>query len=292
MPKYLPEVLEREATGTVAQIYADIRTVLAVPIVNLVYRHLAVEPGRLDSVWTTLRPNLAHPGTQTLAAELARNADRARPPVVPLELQDFARSGVSTGDLSRARATLSVYERANGLNLLAMNALLRGTPGREETVRRVAPDRVRVDKILRMADLSSLGRQEQEILEKLGAAVAPAGDEALVPTLYRHLAARPRLLALILARVGHSLCASELGAAAVTVTNRATTLASRLPFRVDAVADPDVRSVLERFALIMASMLVAGRTITAALKNGGPLLVRYDGTPTPSDDVDREQGCV
>jgi hypothetical protein len=265
---YLPEILEGEAAGTLAQTYDDIRTILAVPVVNLIYRHLAVEPGRLESIWAELRPNLAHPATHVLATELARSADRVRPPVVAIDPQDFVRTGVSVDDLRRAQATLAVYERANALNLLAVSALISGTRGTEDTGAQASPAGVHANEILPMAELSSLDGPTRKILAKLSLAVAPPGDETLVPSLYRHLASNPALLELILTHVGHKLCASQLSSAAEIVRSEATALASRLPCHVDAEPDPDVRSVLERFAPLMAEMLVAGRTISQALEAG------------------------
>ena len=55
---YLPEVSERDAEGLAAEFYEDIRRVVGLPFVNLVYRHLAVEPRRLEAAWSQLRPNL------------------------------------------------------------------------------------------------------------------------------------------------------------------------------------------------------------------------------------------
>src|SRR5262249_31484148 len=72
---YLPEVSEAEAQGRVAEIYEEIRRAVGLPVVNLVYRHLAVEPERLQAVWAELRPNLT-----TLEAE--RLVDRAALPEV------------------------------------------------------------------------------------------------------------------------------------------------------------------------------------------------------------------
>ena len=42
----VPSILESEATGKVAEIYADIRQVLGTSIVNLVWRNLATTVGR------------------------------------------------------------------------------------------------------------------------------------------------------------------------------------------------------------------------------------------------------
>ena len=63
-PELLAEVSEKAARGSVASTYVDIRRVLGVPTVVLVYRVLAVQPGRLERVWGAIAPNLAVAATQ------------------------------------------------------------------------------------------------------------------------------------------------------------------------------------------------------------------------------------
>jgi hypothetical protein len=268
-PASLPEILEEEAVGTIAETYTEIRAVLAVPVVNLLYRHLAAEPGRLESTWAALRPNLAHPATRRFAVQLAETADRARPRVASLDRGDLVRSGVRAADLRRARATLAVYERANGLNLLAVSGLLRGTPGSADTGAAPVSESARSGEILPMADRVSLEAPTRAILDQLSAAVARPRDGTLVPSLYRHLASRPALLRLVWEKVGHALTASQLSGAAEIVQEQAAALAGRLPRRVDAVSDSNVRRVLERFTPAMA--LAAGlarKTAACAISTG------------------------
>ena len=56
MAESVPSVLESEARGEVADIYADIRKVLGTSVVNLIWRNLATMPGalllgRIFSLW-------------------------------------------------------------------------------------------------------------------------------------------------------------------------------------------------------------------------------------------------
>jgi len=51
----IPAISESEATGLIAEIYADIRSVYRVGVVNLIWRHLATIPGGLPWVWSTIR---------------------------------------------------------------------------------------------------------------------------------------------------------------------------------------------------------------------------------------------
>ncbi len=48
----VPAVIETEATGETARIFADIRETLGSPVVNLIWRHLATVEGGLEWAWT------------------------------------------------------------------------------------------------------------------------------------------------------------------------------------------------------------------------------------------------
>ena len=52
----VPAIAESEATGDIAELYSDIRATLGVPVVNLIWRHLATFPGALSWAWNSLKP--------------------------------------------------------------------------------------------------------------------------------------------------------------------------------------------------------------------------------------------
>ena len=62
----VPAIAEAAATGAIAEIFADIRGVLRVEVVNLIWRHLATLPGALPWVWGVLKPLY---GNGTILAE-------------------------------------------------------------------------------------------------------------------------------------------------------------------------------------------------------------------------------
>ena len=49
-------ITEQNAEGRVAEIYQDIRFTLGVPVVNLIWRHLATLPGALEWSWASVKP--------------------------------------------------------------------------------------------------------------------------------------------------------------------------------------------------------------------------------------------
>ena len=126
---YLAELPESKASAAVREIYDDIRETLGLPVVNLLYRHLAVEPGRLESTWAELRPVLKDPATHALAGP--------SPPGARRRWRWFAaraRRGRDRRGGARARRGDFQYERANARNLVALRVLLG-----DRTVRRRCP---------------------------------------------------------------------------------------------------------------------------------------------------------
>ena len=71
--QHVKEIPEATATGVVAALYADIRRVLGVPLVALVFRVLACEPARLEAIWADLGPNL---GSDVVARAASRVVDK------------------------------------------------------------------------------------------------------------------------------------------------------------------------------------------------------------------------
>ena len=70
MAESVPSVLEADAAGEIADIYADIRKVLGTSVVNLIWRNLATMPGALQWTWSTVRP--LYLGDAPLHAEAVR----------------------------------------------------------------------------------------------------------------------------------------------------------------------------------------------------------------------------
>src|SRR5215212_10266373 len=103
----LPAIAEAEASGETAAVFADIRAVLGVGVVNLIWRHLATIPGALPWAWGALRPRYADGGLARAAAGLRRRVVVPTVPVLPGEV--FAAAGLSPEDLARIGGVLAAY---------------------------------------------------------------------------------------------------------------------------------------------------------------------------------------
>jgi len=117
----VPSILESEATGKVAEIYADIRQVLGTSIVNLIWRNLATIPGVLEWTWITARPLYLGPAPGY--ADAVRHAIDL--PAVPSFSRDtLAAAGLSNDDVVKITDILDSYYYTNALALVVLSALV------------------------------------------------------------------------------------------------------------------------------------------------------------------------
>lgn len=75
----VPEIFEAEATGALKELYTDIKYVLKVPIVNFIFRTLALYEPFLTFAWQQARPNC-------LTYEFIHAADTLTHPPINLEV--------------------------------------------------------------------------------------------------------------------------------------------------------------------------------------------------------------
>src|SRR5271168_5156644 len=117
----VPAISESEATGLIAQIYADIRSVYRVSAVNLIWRHLATIPGGLPWVWTMIRPLYADGTVGRDAAAL--RAGLSLPELPPWPTAALRSAGLQDGDIAGIRTVLAAYDRTNAMALIAFLAV-------------------------------------------------------------------------------------------------------------------------------------------------------------------------
>lgn len=184
---------ETTATGQTAEIFADIRRTMEIPLVTSIWRGLAGMGDSLGKVWTLAKPIYASGLPAPALARIVAKADLPRPePLVPAQL---ACVGVGERDLDDIRAILAAYNRSNGLNLVALAALI-APPASDEAA--AAPSTA----VLAWPPLRPLPARDEidadtwEMIRHINTFGAP-GIEAGVATLWRHLAYWPGLLALV-----------------------------------------------------------------------------------------------
>ena len=130
-------VTESEATGEIASIYAQIRTTLGSPVVNLVWRRLAKIEGGLAWAWQTVRPLYEDHSLTARAQALKREI--ALSPLEPIPPEALRAAGVDAAGATSIRDILAAFDYSNPLNYLALSALLRSPGGANPAPVELAP---------------------------------------------------------------------------------------------------------------------------------------------------------
>jgi hypothetical protein len=270
----IPEISEAAADLRTRALYDDIKRVTGVPVVNLVYRHLATLPGALPYAWRVLRDGYATGEVAARAAALRAKLGAGLP---PLSGASFRLLGLDKRAIEDIGAVIEAYNTGNSLNLVALTALRLVVEGRAR--RRVGAEIVEAAQpplatrrrrpLLPLPALAALSPSvlEQVLwLNRLGETRAPRE----IASLYRHLAHWPAYLALIGGLLLPLDAAGELARLREAVRREAERLAAPLAARLARAAAAPAPSpllpVLTRFtATVIPKMLAVGTLLAASL---------------------------
>ncbi len=278
MSDLLPAVTEAEATGETAAIYADIRQVYRVSVVNLVWRHLATFPGALPWAWGTVRP-LYIDGTIRREAALVRAVSRV-PDIVALPPEVFAATGLELGDLLRIRHVLDAYDRTNAMALIALSVVQQRlghvttasdgdqTKAISEALPALPELQIQLPSLLRLDELAPSTAQLVLRLNRIGA----ARPDPVLASMYRALAHWPGYLALVWVLLAPLEASGALAAAIegtlVQAQAKAAVIAARAPHRAVLAPElhPVVSQAIERFTTDAIARMVV---ICGVLRHAG-----------------------
>jgi hypothetical protein len=188
----VPSILESEATGKVAAIYADIRETLGTSVVNLIWRNLATMPDALDWTWSTARQLYLGPAPGY--AEAVRRAIDL-PPVPPFSSDTLAAAGLSNDDLTQITDILESYHYTNALALVVLSALvMHYEPTQQDAVSpsKRAPRAPGV-RWPELPAMQSLKPEVVRLIEELNG-FGEDTDKSLIASMYRHLGYWPTYL--------------------------------------------------------------------------------------------------
>lgn len=272
-PAFLPELSEDRATGSTKEIYEQIKRLCGVPMVALIYRHLATLPGALEWAWSAIGPAMASGRLQESAWRVAREI---RPePLAPFRRPVLAALGIDDEGLREIRAVFSAYNRANPVNLLAVTCLARlinGAGSSDTQQSAVLPafpwtPPLQIGPLIPMVDLAAMPAPVAQLLFAVASRGAQA-DAQVVPSLYRHFGNRPGFLALLVALV---LPRFEDGSIALSVSALGLPMAALADelargMRAPPAPDPGIRVALKRFGGTgIPEMITVGRLLEGAL---------------------------
>lgn len=243
-----PEIRPEGAPPEIAAIYADIRAVSGVPMVNLIWRHFAALPGVLEWAWSAVRPLV---GSREMAAARVRIASAVTlPALAPPGVAAWQDAGIDAGALPGFAAMTAAYVRGNITNIVALTALrlrldepdsppARPTPAETPTPATLLPSLPRIDTL------------ETDLAAKIRALAArhDGAGESVIPSLYLALAPWPGVIAALPDWLGPLFAAGALRTARESTVHAAgTEAAAFLPTLGPAPAGLDaMRPALGRF---------------------------------------------
>jgi hypothetical protein len=188
------EVSEGEATGEIATIFAELRTLWGVPYVSAIHRYLAARPGFLEWAWDAVAPAFRDGSGQEAAW---RSASRlAVPPLDPIPAAALRVWGLDAAALTDVRNAAEGFVRVAPVNMVfagLVKQLLEGAapPGnaaKGTTWTAPAP----LPAPPEMVDLARLDPSARAATMLLASEM---GGKPFVPGLYRMLAHWPGLMA-------------------------------------------------------------------------------------------------
>ena len=270
----VPAIAEASATGATAEIFADIRRVLGVEVVNLIWRHLATIPDALPWAWGALRPLYADGTIAEEAQALHGRLSLPKLPSLPHNL--LVAIGLSSDELATIRNILAAYHRTNAMALVALSALLCWLDEPLATTGRVAEDNpksfpepptsIPLPPLPGLEALSGPVTNLVLALNRLGT----RRENAILASMYRHLAHWPGYLALSWALVAPLDAHGSLEAAIEDALAKARMQAARIVARlqappIDPTATASIRAAVEPFAGdVIAKMIVICALLRAA----------------------------
>lgn len=271
---FLPELPEKDAPPDIRAIYAEIRRLTGVPMVALIWRHLATLPGVLQDAWSSLAPVLRSGLLQETAWQIA---DGVRvQPLKPLDAAALARIGVAPANRRTIDTVLDAYNRANPVNMLCVYTLLArlirpdGQALAPDVVLWTAPEAIgALPRMYAPEEMPVPLRTTLQGLSSPDATGGIPGGALAIPSLYRHLVPWPAYIAWIEHNLRPYIDDGRLRQSVTTIrtgmSREAETLVVHVPPALALQAHPEAKTALTRFSSLIPEMIVVGRLLKDAM---------------------------
>ena len=192
----LAELPESDASGEIAQIYADVRRLCAVPYVSSMQRHLATRAGWLEWAWSSIGPVFHDGRAQEISWRLAEKLPiRTLDPIPTASLRLW---NVDKRDEESIGAVCETFIRASPTNLIfsgILRRLLAGERPGKTTASEIVTEWVPPKPTSNTPPLVAIEALENNTRTALMTFSTTINDTPFVPGLYRMLANWPGLLA-------------------------------------------------------------------------------------------------
>ncbi|MGY9056622.1 MAG: hypothetical protein ACKVGZ_13650 [Alphaproteobacteria bacterium] len=266
-------ITEADATGEIAEIYADIRATLGVPVVNLIWRHLATIEGALPWTWTSVRPIYVSGAVAGAAAHLRQSL--VLPGVQDWPVTVLEAAGLDAAAREGIGRVLASYDRSNAMNMVALSALQAAARGQQDAtpLPSVDPGRDVAGTLPLLQTLDQMTPATADLVYRLNAIGDP--DHKVIASMYRHLSHWPPFLALMWERLAPMNADGRIEAMIAQNLGIAQGIARQLAAQMPAAQAPSdavmgqVNTALDLFIrYAIGRMLPIGRMTAGAFPTG------------------------
>ena len=216
------EIPESEATGTVRELYDDMKATMNIGMINLIYRRMATADGLLEWVWDAVRPVLASGDVERAALLLESGLDWPSMPEIPAPALPLL--GLGSPEIDTLIRVLDDYNRGNSLNLFLLTAfaerLKSGGSWEEVPDATVDVPSAKPQDLPPIVAMSDMSKETASLVRVLSAPIA-LDNKPMIPSLFRHLARWPGYLALVSPHIIHMIGSGKLSTVSSIVRNRA-----------------------------------------------------------------------
>jgi len=183
---------EEDAKGRTAEIFLDIRKTMNIPLITSIWRGLASMDHSLEEVWTLTKP-IYLSGAPELALNKMINSVHLPTPKI---INKIHLKTLKENDLQNIKEIIKVYNKSNGMNLMALSALVMSDFKPRVNIINVTPKIVKPT-FLRLMTKDEISSETWSIVRKVNSIGSPQGLDSHVATLWRHLAHWPSFLSLV-----------------------------------------------------------------------------------------------
>ena len=268
----LPELHESQASGRIAEIYAEIRSFSGVAYVSSLQRYLATLPGVLDWAWTALRPVMASGLIPETGWRLAREIKL--PPARTVAPDALRRWGVDDAALRAIRNICANFVRVSPVNLVmgaCLRCVLSGSAPSGGGYARCWTPPAPLPPMPGDVDPVALAPDQRAVLMRFATEL---DGTPFIPALYRQLAHWPPVLAWLADELAPRFGASETAMMRAALQSAARAVAPDIVASLpglpsgeppDAEMTRRILAAIERYAVTSPEMAGFGQLILDAL---------------------------
>ena len=185
---------EVKASGEIAKIFSDIRNTMGIPLITSIWRGLAGMNNNLPKVWRLAKPIYKSGKPEKALFKMVEELNLPIPK--PLKNITIERTNLSNEDIINIKQIIKVYNRSNGMNLMALSALvmINFNPIEEKSIKSKYSLDGNFPKLMTKDKITS---NTWNTIRKVNAFGSPDGINSQVATLWRHLAYWPSFLSLV-----------------------------------------------------------------------------------------------